>query len=303
MAKTLITGITGFLGSHIAESLVRSGTHVIGLKRSNSDTWRCKDFEDKVEWLDFDNLNSWKNEMTLNSSITVIHCAWIGVESKDRDNWLIQSSNIDLLVKLLDLHNYVKIEKFIFLGSQAEYGLVNGKVDENYDVSPVNAYGGIKLACLDILKAYSTQHNIKWLWLRVFSVFGARENDNWLIPSVIKSMRESISLDFTSGEQKYAYLYVNDFSRIIGDLIKKDVRSGVYNVSSNQVRQLKSLIELIRDLVNPAYKLNFGAIPYRENQSMHIEGDITKLIAEIGQFEFTEFNVALSNTIKHYIYN
>src|SRR5215217_7918065 len=137
MSKILITGITGFLGSHIAENLVSSGAQVMGLKRSNSDTWRCKNFEDKVEWLDFDNLDSGKSEITLNSSITVIHCAWIGVESKDRDNWLIQSSNIELLVKLLDLHNHVKIEKFIFLGSQAEYGLVNGKVDENYDVSPV----------------------------------------------------------------------------------------------------------------------------------------------------------------------
>ncbi len=303
MLKVLITGITGFLGSHIAENLIGENIQVIGIKRPDSDTWRCRDFEDKVEWINFDDLNNWKKGALDKPAIVVIHCAWIGVEAKDRDNWLVQSKNIDLLVNLLDLSNYFTIQKFVFLGSQAEYGFINGKVDENYKVLPTNAYGCIKVACLEIIKTYANQKNMKWLWLRVFSVFGAKENENWLIPSIIKSMKKEAEMDFTVGLQKYAYLYVNDFSKIVTALLKNDINSGVYNISSSQVQQLKYLIESIRDIINPTFILNFGAIPYRNNQSMHIEGDITKLINAIGPFEFTDFNVALLNTLKNYTSN
>ena len=303
MTKVLITGITGFLGSHIAENLIRDNVQVIGLKRANSDTWRCRDFEDRIEWIDFDKLDCWQNSLVSKTSITVIHCAWVGVEAQERDNWALQSSNIDLLIKLFNLKSYINIEKFIIMGSQAEYGVVNSIVSEDFEVSPTNAYGYVKLACLQLLKGFSSQHRMKWLWLRVFSVFGEKENSNWLIPSMIKSMKDGVKMQFTLGEQKYAYLYANDFSKLIGKLVLNDVSAGVYNISSNQVMQLKSLIEFIRDEVNPNYNLNFGSIPYRDNQSMHIEGDIRKLMGEIGPFEFTDFNVALSNTIDYYISN
>ncbi|GGI28249.1 NAD-dependent epimerase/dehydratase family protein [Pedobacter mendelii] len=303
MHKVLITGITGFLGSHIAEALCLQGISVIGLKRATSDTWRCKDFENKIEWLDIDGVNDWKKELVQKAPTCIIHTAWIGVEAKDRDNWTEQAKNIQLLIDLLDLSNSLSIEKFVFLGSQAEYGAFEGKINELSEVHPTNAYASIKLACFEILRTYATQHHIEWLWLRIFSVFGERENESWLIPSMIKSMQQKTEMDFTEGKQKYAYLYTKDFAQILVTLLQKKMNPGIYNISSNEVKDLKWLIETIRNKVNPNFKLNFGAIPYRNNQSMHMEGDISKLINEIGPIKFTDFNVALSNTLKYYTSN
>jgi len=301
MLKVLITGITGFLGSHIAENFVNNKIKVIGLKRDNSDTWRCRNFEDKIEWINYKDLDKWKNQDNSTFSIIIIHCAWNGVESVNRNNWFVQSENIQKLIQLLDLSNYIKVDKFIFLGSQAEYGFIDGKVKEDYNPVPSTAYGSVKLACLEILKTYAKQNNINWLWLRVFSVFGEKESNSWLIPSLVKSIRESKEMNFTSGEQNYAYLYTNDFSKMVFSLVMSNASSGIYNISSNQVQNLKSLIEAIRDKINPDFELNFGAIPQRKDQSMHIEGDITKILSEIGPFQFTDFNVALSNILKYYL--
>lgn len=57
----------------------------------------------------------------------------------------------------------------------------------------------------------------------------------------------------------------------------------------------------IRDLVNPAFELKFGTLEYRKNQSMHIEGDMKKLEDQIGKIHFTDFNIAIVNTINYFL--
>jgi nucleoside-diphosphate-sugar epimerase len=301
MSNILITGITGFLGSHIAEELSHSGINVIGLKRVNSDTWRCADFEEKITWLNLDGEDNWKEKINELKPEVIIHSAWIGVEAKYRDDWKKQAENINFLVELLDVSKQINLRQFVFLGSQAEYGFFEGKITEDEPVMASNAYGSIKLASLEILRTFSEINSINWIWLRLFSLFGEKEGENWLIPSVIKKMMNDDGMDFTFGEQKYAYMYVKDFSKIIHSILIKSIHSGIYNVSSNQPIQLKSLIETLGAKINPSFKLNFGSIPYRQHQSMHIEGDTSKLTKEIGLTEFTDFNAALQNTIQYYI--
>jgi nucleoside-diphosphate-sugar epimerase len=231
---------------------------------------------------------------------TIIHGAWIGVESNERDDLKIQAKNIQLLLDLLQVAKKKGINKFIFLGSQAEYGKINGIVAEFEDCEALNAYGSVKLACLEILKTFSKNNNINWIWLRLFSLFGEKENNTWLIPSLIEKIKNESEMNLTLGEQKYAYLYVKDFALIIERLVKFEIQSGIYNVSSDIVRSIRSVAEEIRDRVNPKFQLNFGAIKYRDNQSMHIQGSINKLNDQIGKVEFTDFFIAIQNTINYY---
>lgn len=297
----LLTGITGFLGSHIAENLIANNIKVIGLKRKDSDVWRCEGFKDKIQWVDIDEKGFFKDELTNCSFDTVIHGAWIGVESNSRDNWNEQSKNISFLVSLLEVAKIVGVKKFIFLGSQAEYGNIDGKISEDHKTNALNAYGSIKLACLEIVKTFCVTNDINWIWLRLFSLFGEKENKNWLIPSLIKSMLTDKQMDFTPGEQKYAYLYVKDFAAIMNKIITMPVESGIYNISSNETRTIKSLVEDIRDYINPEFILNFGTLNYRDNQSMHMEGDIMRLCAQIGEVNLTDYKVALQNSLNYYI--
>jgi UDP-glucose 4-epimerase len=303
MPKVLITGITGFLGSHIANKLLQEGFTVVGLKRTSSNLWRCHDFVEKIEWVDIGIDGSHVEILNTIKFDKIIHCAWMGVEASDRDNWDEQISNVNYLMELLKTAKRLNVDKIIVLGSQAEYGIINGIVTEEHEVNALNAYGGVKLASLELLKSFCNSNNICWIWLRIFSVFGEKENSNWLIPSLIKSMSTKDEMDFSPGEQQYAYMYVNDFATIMARLIKYQVQSGVYNVSSNTLISIKLLIETIRDKVRPDFQLNFGALEYRANQSMLMGGDVSKLFSQIGELEFTDFNVALQKTVDYYINN
>jgi UDP-glucose 4-epimerase len=295
----LITGITGFLGSHIAENLINN-YNVIGLKRENSNVWRCEEFKDKVVWIDIDGEKDYAKEIIKYKIDTIIHGAWIGVESKERDDWSIQGKNLQFLLELLQIAKKIVIKKFIFLGSQAEYGNINGIVTEEQVCEPSNAYGSVKLACLEILKTFSKNNNINWIWLRLFSLFGEKEGRTWLFPTLIEKIKTENEMDFTLGEQKYAYLYVKDFALIINKIVTIKIESGIYNVSSNIVRSIRSIVEEIRGRINPKFYLNFGALNYRDNQSMHMQGAINKLENQIGKIEFSDFSIAIESTIKFY---
>ena len=72
MKTVLITGITGFLGCHIAENLINDNYIVIGLKRQQSNIWRCDSFKDKIIWIDIDDNQNYKKKL-LKFNIDIIH--------------------------------------------------------------------------------------------------------------------------------------------------------------------------------------------------------------------------------------
>lgn len=299
--KVLISGITGFLGSQLAEELVHSGYKVYGIKRINSNTERCKTFEDKVIWVNIED-DSWKQKIYSLKPNIFLHSAWEGVGASDRNNWQLQLNNIDITYSLLEIAKEVKAEKFIGFGSQAEYGFFSGKIDEKFPVNPNSGYGLSKNLVSQLIKFYCEQNNLNWYWLRLFSFFGEKEANNWFIPTVIKNIFENTPMDMTPGKQKYAYMYVNDLAIIVKRIIESNIKSDIYNLSSNNVMELKIIVEKIIKIVNPNNpQINFGALPYRENQPMLIQGDTSKLSEELGGLFETDFDINLQKVVEYNI--
>jgi nucleoside-diphosphate-sugar epimerase len=272
MAKIFITGVTGFLGSNIAEYLVAQGHNVIATIRSTSSVKLCTGFEKEIIWINQDE-DDWCKKIIEYKPDAVVHSAWLGVTHHDRDNWQSQFLNVNYLNAILNIAAKSGTKKFIGLGSQAEYGVYDGVVDEQHPCRPYQAYGCVKVINTEVVKQFCTYHQIDWYWLRLFSFFGKGESDQWLIPSLVKRMMTDKYMDLTQGEQKYAYLYVKDLAYSISLILNKEGTSGVYNISGEIPLTLRSLIEKIRNLVNPEFMLNFGKLPYRQNQPMHTQGE------------------------------
>jgi len=295
MAKVFITGITGFLGSNIARYLSNNGHEVIGLYRHGSSLKLLEAIEDKITLVLQD--DDWINGIISYKPQIVVHAAWVGVGHSDRDNWNSQLLNIDYLKQVLTTAKDAGAIKFIGLGSQAEYGIFNGMIDENYPADPKEAYGCVKMICTEFVKQYCTYYGMDWYWLRLFSFYGKGESEKWLIPSMVKKMITEKEVDLTAGEQKYAYLYVEDLGLAINNIISKQGRSGIYNISGGSLIMLKDLVANIRNIVNKSFKLNFGKLPYRPNQPMHMQGDSLKFKKEFGEFEVSNFDSSLVTTI------
>jgi nucleoside-diphosphate-sugar epimerase len=289
----LLTGVTGFLGSNLLEAFLAENYTIIGLKRSASDVWRIKEFlnNSKLKLIDIDKISIDKI-FSEEHFDTLIHTAWGGVKADERNSLNVQLENFDFAVRLYNLAIKAGVNKIVSLGSQAEYGHYEGRVDENYPCNPVDAYGMAKIFASRSLQTLSEQSNTKWFWIRLFSLFGPKQDGKWLLPFAINKMLNNEDIDLTNCEQRYDYLFVKDFCKGIIMLLNSE-NSGIFNFSSNSSVQLKEILLLTRDILKSESKLNFGALEYRRNQVMHMEGDSTKLYKKI--------NIAISPFVESLI--
>jgi nucleoside-diphosphate-sugar epimerase len=277
--KILLTGATGFIGSHIAKGLLDSGFDVYATHRATSSFEKCIQFKNRITWINTESYD-WKEHIKTIKPEQLIHVAWSGVDAKNRNNWELQIQNFWLSKEYFDLAKECCIKKAIAFGSQAEYGAYSFPVNETTVPNPSDAYGAIKTLTVNYLRNLFENSSTDWYWIRIFSVFGEGEDSRWLIPSVISKLLKKESIQLTSCEQQYNYLYIEDFvSQFLSVLICKENKSGIYNLCNSESIPLKDLLITIAELMNDSKDLlKFNEIPQRPGQNMYISGDNKKFI-------------------------
>lgn len=295
----LLSGITGFVGSHLAENFSKKYS-VIGLVRNNSDLWRYNEIKNPNIRLINQDDEQQLSELKQFTPTVFVHAAWGGVPAGKRDDWYAQSENILLTTRLLQLAHSVGIKHFISFGSQAEYGVFSGRVNDDHPCQPVTAYGVAKLAALKVIEAFCTQHNMNWNWFRLFSIYGTRESMNWLIPSVIKNALLNKNMEMTLCEQRYDYLSGTDLSTAVEKVIENQPENGTFNLSSNRSIALRTIVEKIIDKTNTEGKFQFGALPYRPNQVMHMEGNSERFFNTFHFQPESDWDIEIQKLIAYY---
>lgn len=295
--KIFVTGATGFLGYHFVKEAIRQGHQVLCLRRSTSVSLFSPEEESKVDWvIDDENLQVQVYDF---EPEVLFHAAWAGVRGTYRENQNVQTQNIALSQRIVTLFPYKQI---ICLGSQSEYGYYVGPVSEALKPSKVQSeYGVTKLFCLKKLKKYCEAHHIEWQWIRIFTVFGEHMTGG-LIKLVIQQCLDGIKqFDTTKGEQKYSYLYAEDYAQAICRVLGSNEKSGIYNLSQPlDVYSNVYVLSKIKSLMRSDIEYNFGSIPYTSNQIMYMDGDVSKFESAFGAIPHTDFETALVRTIDFY---
>lgn len=293
--RIFITGATGFLGYHITNLCVAARHKVLCLKRTTSVSLFEPIVEKEIEWVNSDE-EGWEQTVLDFQPDVLIHCAWGGVSAEGRNNPIVQHQNVVLSEKLFKLCPYRQI---IVLGSQEEYGRIDSVINEDYRLNPVTEYAKAKIETCKILQDYANTMSIEWQWIRVFTVYGEKQKESWLIPSMVqKCLNPEIKvMETTKGEQTYSYMYSTDFAKAITSVVGVDGKSGIYNISSSTPTMLKDLFSIIKEKLHS--NIEFAPVlPYREYQSMMIMGDSSKFKAAFGDYEQTSLSQGLDNIIR-----
>ena len=295
--RVVLTGATGFIGSYLAEALVAKGYEVAAIRRGQSDPWRVAAVAGQLTWINLD-APDWEQQLLAWQAEYFVHSAWSGVGVGHRDDWQSQLTNLTFTMQLLQLLAQGPLKKVISLGSQAEYGAFDGRIDEMYPAQPTAAYGAVKLATLSLVQAYCQAQGLEWYWLRVFAVFGPREDKHWFVSFVADSLLRRESPNLTGCEQRYDYLFASDLARaIVQTLPAATGLSGIYNIGANHATSLKKIVDALQELTGAATPVNYGALSYRAGQVMHMEGNSNKFIHAFGAIEQTPLPVALAAAI------
>ena len=289
--RVAITGATGFVGSHLTRRLVDRHEVAVSLRRE-SDPWRIRDLLPRVTVV----CNAL--ELARFRPKALIHLAWAGVGSAARND-ITQLENIERAAQTAEIAYAAGVEHWIGMGSQAEYGPCGGRITEDTPTRPTTLYGVAKLAAGLACGNICRQRRMRFAWLRLFSSYGPMDNPAWMLPYLIGKLLKRERPSLTAGEQRWDYLYITEVAEAIRVVMEDERASGVYNLGSGEAPPLRQIIEMARDTIDPALPLGFGEEPYRPDQVMHLEADISRL-KELGWRPDVTLEEGIRRTVEWY---
>lgn len=173
-----------------------------------------------------------------------IHFAWDGVGSAGRSDTNIQIENIQNAKKAYLYAKLLGARKFLFAGSQAEYGIGNHRVP-----MPVSPYGKAKLAFgrwateQSLLSELYDDAPMQFIHMRIYSVYGNGDHETSLVNTVLRAALRHEAITLGPCEQRWNYLEVHDLARAIHILLRsEDTRTGIYDIAGSDSRMLKKYV-------------------------------------------------------------
>jgi len=296
--RLLVTGGAGFLGAAIVSAAVRSGWSVSVLARQAVPA-RLNGVANaiRLHQVDLADREHVRAVLARAAPDVVVHSAWAGLSGASRSSSDQVTANLLPTLRLVEDAAAAGASKFIGIGSQAEYGLLERRISEEDKPAPNSFYGAAKLAALHLGRAAAAQTDMAFAWLRLFAAYGPGDNPHWLIPGVVERMLGGDSPALTSGTQRWDYLYVDDAARGVVAVAETSGATGVFNLSSGQAETVRSVVERLRSFVAPDLPLRFGAVPFGPNQIMHMEGDNQRLTQATGWHPLTSLDDGLALTV------
>ncbi len=279
----LVTGCCGFIGSHLAERLLKEGEDVLGI--DNFDPYYPRELKlknlkilrdyKKFQFVEESILGDLKH-LFQRVSIVYHQAAIAGVRNSLRDPLRYVENNLLGTTNILNLSRNSGVEKVIFASSSSVYGEVAESelpIEESHKLEPISPYGYSKKLCEEICQMYSRIWGLAVVSLRYFTVYGPRQRPDEAFSKFIKKILKGERLEiYGSGEQTRDFTYISD--AVDATLLAARRGQGVYNIASGSrisVNKALSIISRIGGL-NPK-------IVHKEKQ----QGDVTHTWASISK--------------------
>jgi UDP-glucose 4-epimerase len=257
----LLTGATGFLGSHMLEALVVNDYKVIALKRSTSDMWRISNIKGHVTFYDVDQITM--NDVFCNHKIDVIvHMATLYKKyAEPSDIHEMVDANITFPLELLAQAVKHGVKGFVNTGTFFEYDCSKQPVDEDAAVKAFNFYAKTKLAFEATLKTYADDLCINTF--KLFSPFGEKDNPK-LLPLIIKKSLTNQTITLSEGLQKLDFIYAKDIvSAYLKGIERMDKASyqaeyEVFNLGSGSPLSVRDIVSIVEESIGYRVEVLWG---------------------------------------------
>jgi len=219
--KYIVTGGSGFIGSHIVDELINEGHDVVVI--DNNSNQRNPIINPKAIYhdLDISNFNNQNQiEDILQKSSGVFHCAAsIDVQESIKYPYEYEKNNTIGTLNILQAAVKTNTKRLIYSSSAAVYGDTNKvPIKESCAISPISPYGAQKYYGEIMCNVFSKLHGLETCCLRYFNAFGERQKISGAYATVIGifkyQIENNLPLTITGdGEQKRDFIYVKDLAK------------------------------------------------------------------------------------------
>ena len=266
MAKALVIGGNGFIGSHLVDALARDGHDVTAFDRFSSvqPTFTSPN----VTVMPGEFLSRSDLDEAVRGQDFVFHfLSTTSPATAESDPTLDIRTNVAQTVELLESCVGAGTERFYFASTGGAIYGPQGKADysENDRALPISPYGIGKLSIEHYLHYFRTKHNLKSTALRISNPYGTRQKANkkqGLIPIALRqsSLGRPV-VRMGPGSMVRDYVFVEDLVRMITPLVGVETEFDLYNLGSGLGHSVNEIIEAIERVVGNEFAVEQRPIP------------------------------------------
>ena len=290
----LLTGATGFLGSHLLKALVNKGYEVVVLKRSTSNMWRLKGFENTFKSYNIDQVPLRKafEEQYID---TIIHTACV-YGRKGESIQQILETNLMLGIELLNTGTFFNTETFFNTGT--------------FLYKYLNYYALSKKQFEEWLQLASDK--IQVVNLKLEHMFGEQDGNDKFTSWILNELQQEKNIiPLTAGTQKRDFIYIDDVVSAYLTCLEQAPQLKAFNdieVGTGVLTPVKTFVTLVKNTLEKLKgspietQLNFGALPYREGEIMEPQVDNSRLYS-LGWQPKRSLEENIERFVKHEINN
>lgn len=281
----LVTGVAGFIGSNLAEELLKRGEKVIGVDIFDDY------YDPKIKLRNLKELKKYKNfvffkkdaanipKKILKNIEIVYHEAGIGgvrysITNPEKYFRINVVSTFKLLLKCLDTN----IKKFVFASSSSVYGNYPKSklpLKENYKCVPITPYGCSKLVAEEYCMNFFRVYGLPTICLRYFTVYGPRQRPDEAICKFVSRILKNKEIEiYGDGKQTRDFTYVKDVVNATILAGESKVKGEIFNIGTGKSVSVLKLVKIIEKVTGKKAKIKF--IEKQKGDVMHTQADITK---------------------------
>jgi len=282
----LITGGAGFIGSHMVGCLLAEGWRIVALDNFDplyDRTVKLRNLHDYTDCdrfsfleLDVRDRHGLEHRLTGAYDVIVHLAAKAGVGASLENPLEYQDVNIRGTQNLLDLARMWGVKQFIFASSSTVYGL-NPRTpwsEEDLEVLPVSPYAVTKVCAEHLGRIYSYLYGIRFLALRLFSIYGPRQRPDLVIHRFARRIRCGKPVPvYGDGTTVRDYTFIEDAAR--GIRAAMDYEKSPFEVFNIGSSREVSLIEVVRALAN------VSGLAVRYDYCSRHSADVPRTLADI----------------------
>ena len=280
--KILITGSTGFIGSHIKEYLLEKNYLVIDILRKKNKK-KIKKIYKNYKPIFYNNIYDLEKKIKKIQYNIIINCATFYSKNYDCKTVLELIKTNILFSTLIIIGNQKNLKKIINFDTMMQHS-----INENFN--PMNIYAITKFAHKNISKfIISKNKNIKFYNFKLYETFGLNDKRNKLIPSIIKNYKKNKFTNIVSNNLEMNFTNINNIIQIIEKILNKNLYTPkeyiLKNYKSVNIRELinecnQKLKKKIKVKYLSSKKINLIRIKNSKIQNLNLKSNIKDFILE-----------------------
>jgi len=298
----LVTGAAGFIGSHLCEKLLNSGSSVIGID-SFTDYYprelKEKNLSYILEKQKFEFIRGDINHININKYIeksdTVFHLA---AQAGVRASWgeyfaTYTKNNIESTQKILEACKKSKMKKVVYASSSSVYGNTPDlPMKETSCLFPYSPYGVTKLAAENLCSLYYSNYGVPVVSLRYFTVYGPRQRPDMAFHKFFKAIGEDRPIEiYGSGKQTRDFTYIDDIVNATIAAAEKGKPGEIYNLGSGNHQKLSVVFPLLKKICGK--KIQIKNIEQQKGDVKNTYAGISKAQRDLGYHPKTKLREGL----------